>query len=426
MRAINRLRAAALLAAALGWTAFTPTAAAAPVEPNPCQGSIDQLLKSYKKDAAFRALLDRAFENIQPLPAAYDRAPNPWKGQDVYYMADFFAKWCTFLPSIDGSHDDGLEYIGEFAWFYYRNEYGVAFVQTEPGKSITQQFTRERGKFMDSKASTDKVGMWLDDPRIEKDDYNLPDPTKKDGGFNSFNEFFARTLKDQAQSRPQTMPERDYVIAAPTDCIMNSIPQRITDLQTKIPTKFNAALNIVEMLDGSEHAEKFVGGTALSCVLMPNTYHHYHAPVSGKVVEAKIIEDPFYGYDDFPKWVPPNGNVGYHGTEFSQFENFQRGYFIADTGKFGHVAMIPVGLDTISSIVFNKKYDKLLKQWNKKGEKKKGKKAKAVKITRGDEMGHFLYGGSLFIMIFEPGKYGSDAIQVRLGNQIGTFDTPTP
>ena len=41
----------------------------------------------------------------------------------------------------------------------------------------------------------------------------------------------------------------------------------------------------------------------------------------------------------------------------------------------------------------------------------------------GERLGHFLYGGSLFIMVFEPGRYQSDAIQVRLGNQIGLFDT---
>ena len=42
---------------------------------------------------------------------------------------------------------------------------------------------------------------------------------------------------------------------------------------------------------------------------------------------------------------PINGNVGYYGTNFSQFENFKRGYFIIDTGKYGHVAIIPVGLN---------------------------------------------------------------------------------
>jgi phosphatidylserine decarboxylase len=43
---------------------------------------------------------------------------------------------------------------------------------------------------------------------------------------------------------------------------------------------------------------------------MPNTYHHYHAPVNGQIVEAKIIEAPFFGYDDFPSWVPEDGNAG--------------------------------------------------------------------------------------------------------------------
>jgi phosphatidylserine decarboxylase len=141
---------------------------------------------------------------------------------------------------------------------------------------------------------------------------------------------------------------------------------------------------------------------------MPNTYHHYHAPVTGHVVETKIIQDAFYGYDDFPKWVPPDGNVGYHGTDFSQFENFQRGYLIVDTGAYGHVAIIPVGLDTISSIVFEEKFMKL---------------KKPVPVNRGDRLGHFLYGGSLVILVFEPNRYTSDAVQVRLGNQIGTFDT---
>ena len=140
---------------------------------------------------------------------------------------------------------------------------------------------------------------------------------------------------------------------------------------------------------------------------MPNTYHHYHSPVNGKAVESGIIEDPFYGYDNFPDWAPASGNVGYYGSEFNQFEDFKRGYFIVDTGKYGYVAMVPVGLNTISSIVFEEKFQNI---------------THPVPVQRGEELGHFLYGGSLFIMIFEPGRYRSGAIQVRLGNQIGLFD----
>ena len=41
----------------------------------------------------------------------------------------------------------------------------------------------------------------------------------------------------------------------------------------------------------------------------------------------------------------------------------------------------------------------------------------------GDELDYFLYGGSLFMIIFEQDRYEFGAIQVRLGNQIGVYDT---
>lgn len=376
-------------------------------EAGPCQGSISDLKAAYEGNPEFKKLLSSALANMQHLPAEYP-ADNPWLGATFKDLTDFFTDWCTFLPSMENGHDNGLKYIQKFAWFYYHNEYGVKLVKESPGREITRKFARERGAFMDSKASTKEVEGWIRDPRVEIEEYILPDPNAPDGGFNSFNDFFARRFKNLAKSRPQTMPDRDYIISAPTDCIMNSIPQKITDINTPIQTKFNQSLNIVDMLDGSRYAEKFVGGTALSCVLMPNTYHHYHSPVSGEAVESKIIDDPYFGYDNFPDWAPANGNVGYHGSEFNQFEDFKRGYFIVDTKKYGYVAMVPVGLNTISSIVFAKKFQNI---------------TKPVPLERGEELGHFLYGGSLFIMIFEPDMYRSDAIQVRLGNQIGLFDT---
>lgn len=372
---------------------------------SPCSGSIKTFQNTYDNDEKFKEQVDLAFKNIHQLPPQY-AAGNPWIGKSVTDLTSFLEGWCTFLPTMQRGHDNGLKYIEDFTFFYYKNPDAIKVVQQSPGRKILQEFAKERGAFMDSKRSTAPIADWLDDARIEKEDYTLPDPVAADGGFTSFNDFFIRTLKDQEKSRPQTMPERDYVISAPTDCIINSIPLKIVSKETRIPTKGRQSFNISDMLDDSDYAEKFVGGTALSCVLMPNTYHHYHAPVSGKVVESKIIKDSYYGYDDFPVWVN-KGNVGYHGTDFSQFENFKRGYFIIDTGKYGHVALVPVGLNTISSIVFNAKFTDI---------------KKPVTVTRGDELGNFQYGGSLFIMIFEPNRYKSDAIQVRLGNQIGIFD----
>jgi phosphatidylserine decarboxylase len=114
------------------------------------------------------------------------------------------------------------------------------------------------------------------------------------------------------------------------------------------------------------------------------------------------------GMEDFPAFVPSGGNVGRPGADFSAFENYRRGYFIIDTGKYGLVAAVPVGLSEIGSVVF---HDKFLNA------------TEPVPVQRGDELGYFLYGGSLVILVFEPGRYVSDGIKVRLGNQIGIFDT---
>ena len=72
---------------------------------------------------------------------------------------------------------------------------------------------------------------------------------------------------------------------------------------------------------------------------MPNSYHHFHTPVSGEVVHAEVVaikDDAAlgtYGYYDFPNWVNKNGNVGGPGTDFSQFEVFQRGVVIIKIGR---------------------------------------------------------------------------------------------
>ncbi|MCK5682389.1 phosphatidylserine decarboxylase [bacterium] len=64
--------------------------------------------------------------------------------------------------------------------------------------------------------------------------------------------------------------------------------------------------------------------------------------------------------------------------------------------------------DTISSIVFNEQFANV---------------TRPVPVKRGDKLGNFAYGGSMVIIVFEPDRYKSDAIRVRLGNQIGIFDT---
>ncbi len=296
---------------------------------------------------------------------------------------------------------------------------------------------------MNSKESTKEIAEWVDDPLIEIEDYEITDPSK----YRSWNEFFARNLKSDKDgnypSRPVTMPERDYVIVSPTDCIMNPLVQILElsegsykrefvdnpiGLNTILDVK-NIPISVNDMLGSlkPELKKKFVGGSGLSCVLMPNTYHHFHSPVDGKVVHAEVVESGTkgtpgtFGYPDFPNWAPKSGDVGRAGTDFSQFQAFQRGVIVIKVDydalgekKTGYVASIPVGLDSVGSVVLNTCDSEVTDRVNcfeVGGDVTKGK----------TKFGNFYFGGSLNILLFSKDMI-SPAIQTRMGNQIGVIN----
>ena len=144
---------------------------------------------------------------------------------------------------------------------------------------------------------------------------------------------------------------------------------------------------------------------------MPDVYHRFHSPVSGDVVESNSdVSGAYFGIDDFPNLLN-GGNVGY-GYNYAIFEQFRRGYAIIDTKGYGYVAIIPVGLNTIASVIFEDKFKRI-----KYGDT-------PVPIDKGDEFGYFQYGGSLNILLFEEGVYSS--IRVPQGQGIGTMTKPLP
>lgn len=435
---------------------------------SPCGPSLTDLAVAYSSDPRVRGALSAVLAGLQDPPPAY-RMANPWKAAStgaelLRLILETFLDWCVFLPEISGDQDNGLAYIQQFAWFYYRNAAGIDFVQgrnplvagefLDVGLRFTEAFSKQRGYYMSSPASKGKVGDWIADPRIEISDYQK----QKASDYDSWNDFFARqiTIDKENQtipSRPATMPlseypERDYIVVAPTDCIMNPLVQVLAESSAATrqyvenPLQYDTVLDVKgipislsELLDGvpEPYRRRFVGGTGLSCVLMPNTYHHYHAPVNGRIVHAKVLDQyGTYGYEDWPNWVPADGNVGRPGTDFSQFQAFERGVIIIEVEYTnvpgaekatltGYVASIPVGLDTIGSVVLADGIEFVQHDGVTYGKT----------LKRGyTELGHFLYGGSLNILLFSSDliapatrtRLATPAIQTRLGNQIALFN----
>ncbi|MCB1825280.1 MAG: phosphatidylserine decarboxylase [Candidatus Competibacteraceae bacterium] len=435
---------------------------------SPCANSLKYLQTEYDSDQATREAFDKVYAGLTDLPAGYSyngSAQNPWKaagsGQGMHrMMIEMFKSWCTVLPEIKGDSDNALDPILYFAWVYYRNPAGQDFVQgrdpsrsgnpLKTGPAFLSQWNEEYRNYMNSKESAKLVPEWVEDPRIEIDDYEKT----RAADYTSWNDFFSRNLKSDKNgaypNRPVTMSDRDYVIVSPTDCIMNPLIQQVerapgvydrgyidnplqldTVLDVKnIPISVNDILGTVP----EDIKMKFVGGSGLTCVLLPNTYHHFHSPVDGTVIHAEVVKTgtpgtpSTFGYPDFPNWVPLDGNVGRPGTDFSQFQAFQRGVIIIKVdyenlpGKkpeklTGYVASIPVGLDSVGSVVLNtcdSKQTDHVNCFKVGGKVRKGK----------TKFGNFFFGGSLNILLFSKGMI-SPAVQTRLGNQIGVINIGT-
>lgn len=436
-------------------------------EDSPCQSSLDYLKQQYEADPATQAAFDATYEGLQPLPPGYaygGSTENPWKmaGSGAGLAAaigDFYAKVCTLLPQIVGTNDNALDSIQYFAWLYYHNEAGDRLVKgidpahpDQPLKTVQTfliKFNQDYKAYMNSQASTGYVPEWVADPRLEIADYAFQKPDQ----YDSWNAFFARNLAYDDKTgtypaRPVTMPDRDYVVVSPTDCIMNPLVQavkldpgtvgrKLVDNPLQLDTVLDVKgipISVTDLLANAPEAlkAKFVGASGLACVLMPNTYHHFHSPVDGVIRYQEIVEAGTeyafgtFGYNDWPNWVPLSGNVGRPGTDFSQFQGFQRGVIVIEVGYAnlpgktpatltGYVASIPVGLDTVGSVVF----DDSVKE--------------GAKVTKGvTRFGNFLFGGSLNILLFSPIEdtdgiqMVSPAVQTRMGNQIAIMNTPYP
>jgi phosphatidylserine decarboxylase len=413
---------------------------------SPCGASLTKFVEAYVSDSAVADALDAVVAGLRT-PPAYNGTANPWSvaasGEELLQvLIKELTAWGPWLPQIVGDQDNGLLYIQKFLWLYYRNPAGVAFVQGRnplnesqsltAGFDLFNEFAAERGEFLDSPASTKYVEQWFNDPRIEIEDYQK----QKISEYVSWNDFFSRQIiVDKASqtipSRPVTMPDRDYIISAPTDCIVNSLVQvlvedgKVNRRFVENPLEFDMVLDVKsipislsDLLDGvpEKYRTPFVGGSGLSCILMPNTYHHYHTPVTGTVVHAAVLDQyGTWGYDDVPNWISRGGDIGRPGVDFSQFSSFQRGVVIIEVEYAnvpgatpstlkGYVASIPVGLNTVGSVVLD-------------ADIKPGKKVKRG-YTR---IGSFYYGGSLNILLFSKGMV-SPAVQSRMGNQIAIID----
>ena len=245
-------------------------------------------------------------------------------------------------------------------------------------------FTKHWGEYLSTKASWSEefYQKTLADERFGMNNGWYESPEK----WSTFNDYFARRLSSPA-ARPIAEKTNEAVVVSPAD----SAPQGIWTIDKNSrfeqakgvrlkSANFNSVDDILGM--GSVYAGQFANGVLTHTFLDVNDYHRYHFPVSGTIKEVRtILSDDAAGgitvwNEKLRKYELQDQIPGWQSIE-------TRACVIVDTGKYGLVAVLPIGMSQVSSVNFEETI-----------------KVGAI-VKKGDPLGYFLFGGSDIVMIFQ-------------------------
>ena len=346
-----------------------------------------------------------------------DPKTNPVQSLSKYY--DFIDRASELLPQEilkgpSGSVRDQM--LQGICYFYFlvdqplrelkgKGLYKNAIQYYSPFSPWLRNFANSWGMFLDTKESWNKeiYQQIYNDPKfsLQKGWYESP------SNWKTFNEFFARYLKS-SDARPIASPNDSSVVVLPAD----SVPQGVWAIDKNSNIGVNGGLKVklvtyysVKDLLGedSQYKDVFANGLFTHTFLNVNDYHRFHFAVGGTIKEKKIISE---NVALEVTWNPEQGKyvpIDSTGWQFSQ----TRGYVIVDTGKYGLVALIPMGMAQVSSVIFED--DVQVGSTHKKG----------------DMLGNFLFGGSDFIILlqeramFEITTATEDKIVTKSGSDHG-------
>ena len=306
-----------------------------------------------------------------------------FEGKDVYWML------CLFYFILDQQPLLGLQ---------------TPILPTSIGQPLTWvsdwivAYAKKMGLFMDTPESitTESYESFANSPK-----YNMHECIVPTGGFKTFNELFARHLKDGM--RPIDGSEDPKTIVFPADSTFDGAWQIQDDSIVSIK---NLPWPIKDLLQDSDYQGNFSGGIWMHVFLNTFDYHRQHAPVAGIVREAKVIEgaayleviatedtdgkptlEPIRGYSEARTAglpiIPGRGTEpvapNTPGYQFLQI----RGLITIESPVLGLVAVLPIGMAQVSSVKLNE----LIKV--------------GAQVDKGQEISNFEFGGSDVVMVFQ-------------------------
>jgi len=267
-----------------------------------------------------------------------------------------------------------------------RGYFNNSLQYVEPYSSWLKTFVRSWGAFLNTPESWNKEYL-----RLAQADESFglnrgwyEDPSQ----WRTFNQFFARRLKS-ADQRPIAAPADESIVVSPVDAIPQGVwaidnSSRVVD-KAGIPVKTGTVQSVEQLIGGqSGYKGAFAGGTFTHLFLDVGDYHYYHFPLGGVVREVAIIPGQEVAGVRVT-WDSLNRRYAFDLLSVGWQSLETRGCVILETEEFGLVALLPIGMSPVSSVTF----EPTLKE--------------GVRVRKGDMLGHFLFGGSDFVMVFQAG-----------------------
>lgn len=252
--------------------------------------------------------------------------------------------------------------------FIYNNFLGRLVLKVATGKTVARIYA----KYMNSKHSRVKIRGFIKKHNIDMSEY-------KDKHYSSFNDFFMREIK------PEKRQIEDGLIAV---CDAKLSVYKIDEDST-----FNIKNSIytVEELIGEKKKYKY----AMVYRLCVDDYHHYVYPETGEVIRRRHIDGVLHTVQPIAQ------------KKYKVFHENTREITFLNCNGLGDVCYVEVGAMLIGKIVNSEKN----------------------RFKKGEEKGHFEFGGSTVIVlvndeieidekILENSKNDIETI-VKLGQKIG-------
>lgn len=223
------------------------------------------------------------------------------------------------------------------------------------------------------------------------------DPADPHWGFDSWNDFFTRRFRPG--QRPVAAPDDDRVIVnacESTPYALRTGVQRHDTFWCK-----QQPYSLHDLLAGDPAVDAFIGGTVYQAFLSATDYHRWHSPVSGTVLRGRVVDGTYFSEADSegPAAVEPQNSQGYLAHVATRAVIVLQ----ADQPNIGEIAVVAVGMSDVSSCVLHPDL------------------RPGQHLNKGDELGHFAFGGSTHCLVLRAGAVDSFALHA-----LPTADQPRP